>query len=96
MLAETNGVVNAGADFLAGFMFGMTGDNNLTEIEACYQGGDLMVTEIKSGIADIKKGGWDNDTQAALQFGLAALQIPQALNTCESMDEDIQAIEQWA
>ncbi len=96
MLAETNGVVNAGADFLAGFMFGMTGDNNLTEIEACYQGGDLMVAEIKAGIADIKKGGWDNDTQAALQFGLAALQIPPALSTCENMDEDIQAIEQWA
>lgn len=43
MLSSTsNGVVNAGADFLAGFMYGMTGDNNLTEIEACYQGGALM------------------------------------------------------
>lgn len=55
-----------------------------------------MTQEIEKGIADIKKGGWDNDTQAALQFGLAALQIPQALSTCENMDEDIAAIESWA
>ena len=92
----SNGVVNAGADFVAGFMFGMTGDNQLTEIEACFNGGQLMYTEVEAGIADIKKGGWDNDTQAALQFGLAALQIPQALSTCEGMDEDIAAIEEWA
>jgi len=77
-------------------MFGMTGDNNLTEIEACFNGGQLMTNEIEAGIADIKKGGWDNDTQAALQFGLAALQIPQSLSTCEGMDEDISAIESWA
>lgn len=66
MLANSNGAVTAGADFVAGFVYGMTGDNHLTEIEACYQGGDLMVQEVETGIADIKKGGWDNDTQAAL------------------------------
>lgn len=27
-------------DWIAGFMYGMTGDNNLTEIEACFQGGE--------------------------------------------------------
>jgi len=91
-----NGSVTAGADFVAGFMYGMTGDNHLTEIEACYQGGQLMTQEVEAGIADIKKGGWDNDTQAALQFGLAVLQIPQALNTCKGMDDDIAAIEAWA
>ena len=55
-----------------------------------------MTQEIETGIADIKKGGWDNDTQAALQFGLVALQIPQALSTCKGMDADIAAIEDWA
>ena len=37
----SNGVENAGADFLAGFMFGMTGDNQLNEIEACFNGDEL-------------------------------------------------------
>ena len=63
-------------DFVAGFIYGMTGDNHLTEVEACFPGGELMYHEIEAGIADIKKGGWNNDTQAALQFGLAVLQIP--------------------
>ena len=73
MLASFNGAVTAGADFTAGFMFGMTGDNHLTEIEACYNGGTLMAQEVEFGIADIKKGGMDNDLQGALQFGLAIL-----------------------
>ncbi len=47
-------------------------------------------------IGDLKKGGWDNDTQAALEFGLVALMFPQALSTCKGMDDDIAAIEEWA
>lgn len=57
-----NGKITAGADFVAGFMYGMTTDNKLTEIEACYAGGPLMFDEIEAGIADIKQGGWNNDT----------------------------------
>ena len=72
MIAE-NGAVTAGADFVAGFLYGMTGDNHLSEIEACYTGGELMVSEIETGISDIKQGGWNFDTQAALEFGLVAL-----------------------
>jgi len=83
-------------DFVAGFIYGMTGDNDLTEIEACFQGNKTMYDEIKKGIALCEKGGWDNITQAVLLFALAALQFPQALSTCEGMGDDIQAIEQWA
>lgn len=97
MLAEQqNGLALAAADFVAGFMFGMTADNNLTEIENCFTGGELMFHEIETGVADIKKGGWDEDIQAALEFGLAILQIPQALNTCKSMSDELAAIESWA
>ena len=83
-------------DFVAGFVYGMTGNNNLTEIEACYQGGELVAQEIEQGIADIKLGGTDHDIQAALEFALAATQIPLSLKTCENMGDDIQAIEDWA
>ena len=83
-------------DFIAGFMKGMTTTDHLTEIEACYSGGKLMAGEIKTGIADFEKGGWDYILQGVLQFGLMALQIPQELHTCESMNEDIAAIESWA
>ena len=91
-----NGKVMGAADFVAGLVFGLTADNHLTEIETCFTGGELMYHEIEAGIADIKKGGWNEDVQAALEFGLVALQIPGALKTCKGMSADIKAIEQWA
>lgn len=96
MLSPANVPVMGVADFVAGFMFGMTGDNHLTEIEACYQGGEVMLPEIESGIADFKSGGWNNDVQGVMQFGLAILQVPASLKTCEAMGDDLKAIEQWA
>lgn len=93
---EYNFPVSAIPEFVAGFVYEMVGVNHLTEIQACYQGFDAMAPEIEAGISDIKKGGWDNDVQAALQFGLVALQVPQALSTCENMGDDIAAIESWA
>jgi len=96
MLANVDISALAIPDFVAGFVYGLTGDNNLTEIEACYQGGEVMAAEIEAGIADIKIGGTDHDIQAGLQFALAATQIPIALKTCEGMGDDISAIEQWA
>ena len=91
-----NGKITGAADFVAGFVFGMTADNHLTEVETCFTGGELLYHEVKTGIADIKTGGWNEDVQAALEFGLVALQIPQALKTCEGMTDDLLAIEQWA
>ena len=83
-------------DFIAGFIYGMTGDNDLVEIEACFQGGDEMYNEINIAIGDFSKGGWDNITQGCLELSLAILQFPQALSTCEGMGTDIAEIEAWA
>ena len=32
-------------DFVAGFIFGLTGDNHLAEIEQCYSGGQDIVND---------------------------------------------------
>jgi len=48
--------------FLGGFIYGMTAENHLEEIEACYQGGDLMYEEINFAISELHKDGWDNTT----------------------------------
>ena len=82
--------------FLAGFLYEMTGTNHLLEIEACYEGGEIMPIEIEAGIKDLKHGGWDSDAQAVLQFALVLLQVPEALHTCKNMHEDIAAIKEWA
>jgi len=82
--------------FLAGFIYGMTTQNHLTELEACYAGGETMEQEILASIKDFETGGWDNITQGVLEVLLVALQLPQELHTCESMQDDLHAIADWA
>ena len=80
-------------DFIAGFMYGMTGDNHLTEIEACYQGGSQVVTDAQKAVQDFKQGDWFKGIRDA---GTAWNEIGAAMTTCQGMDDDIAAIEAWA
>ena len=82
--------------FLAGFFYGMTKENHLQEIEACYEGAEIMYPEIQFALSELHKDGWDDTAQAILEFGIVALQIPQALHTCASIGDDVKAFEQWA
>lgn len=83
-------------DFLAGLMYGFTEDNHLTEIELCYTGGVNVDQYIKTALEDLHVGGTDWDLQAVLNFGLAALNVPVMLKTCEGMGDDLKAVENWA
>lgn len=82
--------------FLGGFIWGMTGENHLEEIEACYAGGDLIYQEIEFALSELALDGWDPTVQAILEFGIVALQIPQALHNCKNMGDDLAAIKEWA
>jgi len=82
--------------FLGGFLYGMTGENHLEEIEACYTGGDLMFNEIEFALAEVTQDGWDHMVQGILEFGIVVLQIPQALHSCKNMGDDLTAIKEWA
>ena len=81
--------------FIGGFMWGLTGENNLEEFEACYQGGATMYPEVKFALDELHKGGWDNEVQAILEFGIVVLQVPQSLKTCKNMGDDIAALSEW-
>jgi len=81
---------------LAGFIYGMTSQNHLTELEACYNGGSGMDKELMTAIHLFKAGGWNNITQGVLNILLVGFQIPQELHTCEGMQDDLTAIKDWA
>ena len=84
-------------DFAAGLLYGLTSENHLTEIESCWTEGTVVDEDIMAGIRDLKLNkGWDFEIQAILEFGLAALNLPIALKTCEQMGPDIKAFESWA
>ena len=83
-------------DFIAGLMYGFTSVNHLTEIESCYEGGINVDQFVKTALSDLKIGGTDYDLQPVINFGLAALNVPVALKTCEGMGDDLHAIGSWA
>ena len=66
-------------EFVAGFMYGMTGDNNLAEIEACYQGGESIGTDVQTAFADYQSG---NYFQALKDAGTAWTEVGTAMTTC--------------
>jgi len=45
-------------DFAAGFIYQLTGDNHMTELEQCFTGGEGLVTDAEAAIADIKAGSY--------------------------------------
>ena len=93
---EKNGILHEVTHILAGFIYGMTQENHLTELEACYTGGTDLEHEVLKSISDFKHGGWDHITQGALQLAIVALQLPEELHTCEGMGDDLTEIETWA
>lgn len=39
--------LKSSGEWLAGFLYGMTGDNHLHEIETCFKGGKTLVADAK-------------------------------------------------
>ena len=85
--------VMAVPDWVAGFMFGFTGNNNLAEIEKCYKGGDDITNDITTAFNDIKSGEFLDGVKA---IGDIILKLPDDLANCENMNDDIKSIEAWA
>ena len=85
---------------LAGFLYGMTKDNNLSEIESCVSMVEADAPEMKqelvAAINDFKFGGWDHIVQGVLELLLVGLQVPQVLHVCKNIQDDVSAIETWA
>lgn len=50
----------AEADFVAGFIYGMTGVNDLYEIEDCFVESKEMTMWLELAVGDLEKSGWDN------------------------------------
>ena len=80
-------------DFVAGFIYGMTGDNHLTEVEACFQGGEQIVTDAQTAVSDFTSGNYFKGIKDA---GTVWNEVGGAMTTCKGMDDDIKAIESWA
>ena len=80
-------------DLAAGFVYGMTGDNNLTEFEACYSGVAPLEQYLMAALKDVEAF---HLIKAMKQFEMFVYHLQQDVAPCENLSGDIQKIEQWA
>lgn len=80
-------------EFIAGLIFGFTGNNDLPEIEACYTGGVQVQTDASNLLADLA----GKDIVNAVKHAAALKKdLSDALDTCTSINDDLVRIEDWA
>ena len=80
-------------DYLAGFIGEFTGNNHLQELETCYAGGQGFIDDVKKVLHDIESGDY---ITAVGDFGPLVTELPEALDDCKNMTQDITKIETWA
>ena len=80
-------------DFVAGFIYGVTGENHLTEIQTCYQGGNEILIDTQAAIKDAKDGDY---FKAIKEAGEIWTEFGTTLTACKNMGDDVDAIESWA
>jgi hypothetical protein len=85
--------VMAVPDFVAGFMYGITGDNNLTENESCFTGSEVVLLDIQNALYDMESG---NLIKGVKEFGnVINVELPADMVTCHSMQDDLARLSEW-
>jgi len=79
--------------FVAGFVYGMTGDNDLVAIQGCWTGGEEVLVDGKKFFEELTA---ENYTAAADEAKTTWTDIMSQLETCKGIKGDISAIEEWA
>ena len=92
---EPKGALVKTTHITAGLLFGMTGQNDLEQIEACFQGSQKMLNSLEQSIADFSDGGWNSITQGTIEIVQLALMIPLEMQTCSDMSDDFARVQAW-
>lgn len=78
---------------VAGLVYGLTGDNNLDEMQKCFKSTGPMIEDLQKALEEFKTF---NIIGGINEIGQMILQLPYAFKDCASMKEDMHAIEDWA
>jgi len=79
--------------FIAGLMDGFVEENDLSEIEGCYNGGKPLEADIAAAIQDAE----NKDFAGAIaKLEAVAAAVPAELSTCKSIITDVAAVAIWA
>ncbi len=81
-------------DFVAGMIYGFTGDNELPEIETCFDGSVALVQSAEQLLADLEAENW---VHAIVDYTNFATQLKDSVHNCSgaALEEDFAAIAAW-
>jgi len=91
--AVANLNVKAPIEFVAGMLDGLVGENHLVEITTCATDGETLLDDVEGLLADLKAGKMIGAARLAKKV---ASEFHTTLSACESMGDDLKALEQWA
>lgn len=82
-------------DFVAGMVYGFTGSNHRTEIEACYRRNDELIANAEDFASDLMEQNW---TRAVKDYNRLSRSLECALESCRTggVQDDLKTIEAWA
>merc|ERR1712045_1089656 len=80
-------------ELAAGFVYGMVGDNHLTEMESCYAGVTPLYGLLETALTDLESF---HVIAAIKNIEAFVFHFQEDVAPCEHMSDDVAAIEAWA
>jgi len=77
----------------AGFVYGMVGDNHLSEMEACYSSTQPLIANLETALKDIEAF---HIVSALKELESFVYHVAVDAAPCMKMGDDVAAIEKWA
>ena len=88
--------ISGAEQFVAGVMYGLIQKDDLPEIQKCLKNGEKLEVEITNALSDFSKGDIESMIKAVQEFGMIIEELPQDLQDCEAIEDDVKKIENWA
>ena len=83
-------------EFVAGLIYGMIKKDDLPQIQQCLDNASSLEAEITNAISDISKGDFQDILKAVQEIGQIIKELPEDLDDCKDIDDDVKKIETWA
>jgi hypothetical protein len=82
-------------DFVAGLIYGFTGDNHLDELELCFHGTQDLVNDSEALVRDLSNGNWIKAIDDNARF---SQDIADSVHNCSGagLHDDFAEIAAWA
>lgn len=77
-------------------IYGLIQKDDLPEIQKCLKNGETLEVEITNAISDFSKGDIQDMIKAVQEFGQIVKELPEDLDECKAIDDDLEKIENWA